>query len=472
MKRKGRIRFPRKTVEKRILVAVIFFLVFGFFLACFLLTPKITLKGNLQEVVNVGSKYKEKGYKASYFKQNLNNMVIVKGKVNTKKQGVYSLYYSVKKGPFTAKAKRIVEVKDIEKPEITLKGEKDTKICPGTKYEEEGFEAKDNVDGDLTKEVKVKDAKDKIIYQVKDKSGNERKIVRTIVEKDDTPPMIELVDGENVFAYQGEGYQEAGYQAKDNCSGDVTNKVFITGEVDTNKLEDQTLTYEVMDEYENRQEVKRVVHIIHHNSPGTIYLTFDDGPKQGTTNVILDILKEENVKATFFVTGSGPDELIKREYDEGHTVGLHTYSHNYGTVYQSVDSYFKDLQAVHDRVQNITGYDSRIIRFPGGSSNTISKRYQQGLMTTLTKEVIARGYSYYDWNLESGDAGTLTSAEAIYQNVISHLSKNRVNMILMHDIKSYTRDALKKIIVYGKENGYHFEKITPQTEMMKQRINN
>ena len=262
MKRKGRIRFPRKTVEKRILVAVIFFLVFGFFLTCFLLTPKIALKGNLQEVVNVGSKYKEKGYKANYFKQDLNDKVVVKGKVNTKKQGVYSLYYSVKKGLFTAKAKRIVTVKDIEKPEIILKGEKDTKICPGAKYEEEGFEAKDNVDGNLTKKVKVKEEKDKITYQVKDNSGNERKVIRTIVEKDDTPPIIELVDGENVYAYQGEGYQELGYLAKDNCSGDVTKKVFITGEVDTNKLEDQILTYEVMDEYENKQEIKRVVHIM------------------------------------------------------------------------------------------------------------------------------------------------------------------------------------------------------------------
>ena len=183
-------------------------------------------------------------------------------------------------------------------------------------------------------------------------------------------------------------------------------------------------------------------------------------------------MKEEGVQATFFVTGSGPDELIKREYDEGHTVALHTFSHNYGTVYASVNAYFDDLAKVHDRVQRITGYDSRIIRFPGGSSNTISRRYQNGIMSILTKEVIQRGYYYYDWNLSSGDAGEYTDADSIYQNVIAHLSKNRVNMILMHDIKSYTRDALKRIIQYGKENGYHFEKITTQTEMLTQRVNN
>ena len=248
--------------------------------------------------------------------------------------------------------------------------------------------------------------------------------------------------------------------------------VITSGSVDTNSSDDQTLTYTVEDKAHNKTEAKRKIKMVRRDSPGTIYLTFDDGPNNGTTNVILDILKEENVKATFFVTGKGPDELIKREYDEGHTVALHTFSHSYPTVYQSVDAYFNDLTKVHDRVAAITGYDSRIIRFPGGSSNTVSRHYQEGLMTTLTKEVLEKGYYYYDWNISSGDAGEYKDARSIINQVTRSLSKERTNMVLMHDIKPYTRDALREIIKYGKENGYHFDKITPGTKMIRQKVNN
>ena len=120
----------------------------------------------------------------------------------------------------------------------------------------------------------------------------------------------------------------------------------------------------------------------------------------------------------------------------------------------------------------MTGSDAKIIRFPGGSSNTISRRYSDKIMSFLTKDVVEKGFRYYDWNLASGDAGEIHTAEGIYEHVTKNLSKDRVNMVLMHDIKPYTRDALKKIIEYGKENGYNFDKITEKTDMIKQRVNN
>ena len=186
----------------------------------------------------------------------------------------------------------------------------------------------------------------------------------------------------------------------------------------------------------------------------------------------MDILKEEGVKATFFVTGYGPDELIKREYDEGHTVALHTNVHDYARVYASDEAYFEDLYAIQERVKRITGVESKIIRFPGGSSNTVSRHYSTGIMSRLTKEVVNRGFKYYDWNVSSGDAGNTTLASGVYNNVISGLRPTRENMVLMHDVKSYTRDALRDIIRYGKENGYIFEKITMDTDMVTQRVNN
>ena len=165
--------------------------------------------------------------------------------------------------------------------------------------------------------------------------------------------------------------------------------------------------------------------------------------------------------------------MIKRAYNEGHTIGLHTASHDYSVVYASVDSYFSDLEMVSSRVERITGEKSKIIRFPGGSSNTISRRYSPGIMSTLTTEVLNRGYRYYDWNIDSRDAeGGRYNADDIYQFVTSSLSHDKVNMVLMHDIKVTTKDCLRKIIQYGKANGYTFEAISPYTDMVTQRVNN
>lgn len=202
-----------------------------------------------------------------------------------------------------------------------------------------------------------------------------------------------------------------------------------------------------------------------------IYLTFDDGPSRNT-GYILDILKSENVKATFFITGKGSDYIIKREYEEGHSIGLHTYSHNYKAIYSKVDVYFQDIEAVNQRLCDITTTRSKIVRFAGGSSNTISRRYKKGIMSELIKEVIARGYKYYDWNIDSGDASGISNCNIIYNNVVKNLKSNRVNMVLMHDSKKCTLKVLKKVIDYGKSNGYIFKKITYETEMITQKVNN
>ena len=211
---------------------------------------------------------------------------------------------------------------------------------------------------------------------------------------------------------------------------------------------------------------------------GVIYLTFDDGPSDAITKQILNILKDEGVKATFFVTTRGSDSVIKREYNEGHTVALHTASHDYKQIYSSVNNYFNDLEKVKSRVKKLTGEDAVIIRFPGGSSNTVSRNYDKGahIMSVLTSEVLNRGYRYFDWNVDSGDAGNCVSASnksnCVYKNVTKNLSKNKANVVLMHDIKSYSKDALRDIIAYGKVNGYTFKAITKDTAMVVQRINN
>ena len=437
--------------------------------------PKFELKNGENITLKYGQKYKEPGYKVTRFGKDYTKKVKVKNKINKNKLGTYEVIYEVKIAGINFKQIRKVKISDNEKPKITLKGDKKVSICPHAEYKEEGYSATDNYDGDLTKKVKITKKDNIITYLVKDTAGNTTKVKRTIIKEDKTAPVITLKQGSTITLYLNETWKEPGYTAIDNCDSDITNKVETSGNVNTKKLGTYKIIYSVTDEAGNVAKIERTVKVVNRpvaDGSSIIYLTFDDGPKEGTTNVILDILKEENVKATFFVTNSGPDYLIKRAYDEGHTVGLHTASHNYQTVYSSVDNYYRDLKQVQNRVKRITGYESKIIRFPGGSSNTISKKYSKGIMSVLTKDTVNKGYRYYDWNISSGDAGEVSTASGVYNTVIKYLKKNRSNMILMHDIKPYTRDALRNIIKYGKNNGYTFAKITMSTPMITHGVNN
>lgn len=203
-----------------------------------------------------------------------------------------------------------------------------------------------------------------------------------------------------------------------------------------------------------------------------IYLTFDDGPSIYTED-ILNTLDKYNVKATFFVTCSGSlDKYAKKIIEKGHTLGLHTCTHRYNIVYSSEENYFNDLNSISAKVEELTGYKSKYIRFPGGSSNTIS-RFNKGIMTRLTQKVTEDGYKYYDWNIDSGDAAG-ADKEGVYNNVISALKNHNysTNMVLMHDIKVSTKNALDGIIKDALDMGYTFSNINDYTNEVHHRINN
>lgn len=201
-------------------------------------------------------------------------------------------------------------------------------------------------------------------------------------------------------------------------------------------------------------------------------MTFDDGPSY-LTRQILDILDEENIKATFFVVSA--NENTKRAYNGGHTIGLHSSTHKYSYIYSNSETYFKDLTDISNKVYNVVGIRSNIIRFPGGSSNTVSKKYCKGIMSYLTSEVLNRGYIYFDWNIDSNDAGRdINNSQNIYYNVVNNLSHNKTNVVLMHDSANHkaTVKALKDIIHYGKNNGYTFKAITLDTPVVIHGVNN
>ena len=176
-----------------------------------------------------------------------------------------------------------------------------------------------------------------------------------------------------------------------------------------------------------------------------VYLTFDDGPS-ANTDQILDILDEYGVKATFFVVGKeGYNDQYRRIVEEGHTLGMHSYSHVYRDIYESVEAYGQDLEKLHTYLYELTGVDSRIVRLPGGSSNTVSKDKIQDIIAYLGQQ----GMTYYDWNVSSGDAASgYVSAQQIADNVLNHVSEHHTSIVLMHDAsgKNTTVEALPIIL--------------------------
>ena len=198
------------------------------------------------------------------------------------------------------------------------------------------------------------------------------------------------------------------------------------------------------------------------NAVKTVYLTFDDGPSERTEE-ILDILSEENIKATFFVIGPSDektDERIFKIHNEGHSIGLHTMSHDYEKIYLSAENFLKDLEEEREWIYSITGKECRIFRFPGGSNNYNAPKWLIEEVKEKTKE---EGLTWYDWNADGKDSlGELLSPEEIAENVLSSefIGSERVT-VLLHDssTRTTTPEALKILISEFRKKGYQFEKI-------------
>lgn len=191
----------------------------------------------------------------------------------------------------------------------------------------------------------------------------------------------------------------------------------------------------------------------------TIFLTFDDGPSRNTMD-ILDILSYYDLKATFFVVYNDNEdskhiyqEIVKR----GHTIAIHTASHKYNEIYQSVDSFLEDFNKVFTKIEELTGVKPDILRLPGGSINPYNVNIHQELLA----ELLRRGFTFHDWNVSGNDTGNSATSYSIYQAVVNNASKNDRSVVLLHDLsdKDITVEALENIIVDLKDKGYSFEKL-------------
>lgn len=206
-----------------------------------------------------------------------------------------------------------------------------------------------------------------------------------------------------------------------------------------------------------------------------VYLTFDDGPSQYSADV-LQILDTYKVKATFFVTGEDPanENLIYEEYKKGHTIGVHTYSHVYNELYASSDAYLQDMDKMNAIIKKQIGHRVNIMRFPGGSSNTVSRKYASGIMSELVNIMKERNYQYYDWNASNGDGDPSISSDQLVSIAKKEIGSQNEVMLLMHDGKGNKESvkALPAIIEYLKEQGYAFKVIDASTPIFHHHVAN
>jgi Predicted xylanase/chitin deacetylase len=192
-----------------------------------------------------------------------------------------------------------------------------------------------------------------------------------------------------------------------------------------------------------------------------IYLTFDDGPSAVITNKILDILKEQNIKATFFVVGNkiqGREDILKRIYTEGHTIGLHTYTHKYRQIYSSEDVFIEEMNKTSEEIKKVINIEPTAIRFPSGS--------KKHLTSSLLEKLHEHNYKIYDWNLCLSDGIDYnTPATKLYKEATAKcINPNKIFLLAHCDQPNKnTCDALPNIIKHYKDLGYEFQSITNDT---------
>ena len=435
----------------------------------------IQMAGEPEQLLEYGSRYTEPGaeavlYGTLFLKEGMvmeKSPVHVVNEVRTDRIGKYSVTYSAQLEGLTASAQRTVRVVDRESPVITLVEPKGP-LLAGTAYEEDGFKAVDNYDGDITDKVVRVESYGLVTYTVMDSSGNPAQVEREIPYYDPLPPEIILEEGGHITIPVGTIFADPGFTATDNVDGNVTEQVEVTGEVVWYLPGTYELVYSVTDEHENNTTVVRRVEVEAQPWPEVVtpnkkvvYLTFDDGPGP-YTDQLLDVLYKYNVKATFFVVNSGYGRVMKRIVEEGHSIGIHSVTHDYKEIYASPEAYFTDLHTMQDIIYENTGVRTTLVRFPGGSSNTIS-HFNKGIMTLLTEAVQNAGFQYFDWNVDSNDAGLARKKDMVLENVTEGLRWHSTAIVLQHDIHPFSVDAVEEIILWGLENGFTFLSLQPDS---------
>ena len=287
--------------------------------------------------------------------------------------------------------------------------------------------------------------------------------------------VIHLVNRVKILENQIEKLSIEQVFAQAKTDEEIFDNTTITPEVQTSEVQtSEVQTSEVQtsetqtSETESTTQAQPEETSVEEENSKIVYLTFDDGPSSNT-NAILDILKEYNVKATFFVNGK-TDEISKEGYkrivEEGHTLAMHSYTHVYKEVYASKEAFLEDVYRLQNYLFDLTGTKPIYYRFPGGSSNTISEMDMQIFIQALHEE----GMEYFDWNVANGDGGNKElTTDQILTNVWNDIPKYEHSMILMHDSvqKGFTVEALPEMIKQLQEAGYTILPIDDTTPLIQ-----
>lgn len=230
------------------------------------------------------------------------------------------------------------------------------------------------------------------------------------------------------------------------------------------KISQKQLTAHVYDFNRNIEitdEITYRINNLYSSEEKRVFLTFDDGPSKKVTIPILDLLKQENIKATFFTLGSRIEfypEIVKREYQEGHYVANHGYSHTYSSIYSSTDAVLEEYNKTEQLIKNAIGdqnYSSHLFRFPGGSKGGKYKDLKNEAINVLNENNIL----YVDWNALNGDSEGKKTKEEMMQYLKETIGDKQSVVILMHDAgdKTLTYEMLPEVIAYLREQGYSFK---------------
>ncbi|MBQ7240432.1 MAG: polysaccharide deacetylase [Bacilli bacterium] len=471
-----------KHLWRKIILVIIFILNIFLIRKDVFLDAYVELNGSDFVDIDVFSKYNDEGSKIFFdgkeIKENLYELNI-DSNVNNKIVGTYKVIYKYNFRGKEYVKERTINVVDKESP--TIKVANDVVYKYNNDYSKIYFTSKDNYDGDLTKKVSVNYLDNEVILSVSDSSNNEVRVSLPI-EEVEVEPLILKLNGSPIYYIETNGtYNEKGVSVFDGDRELKNYDVSVDNQVDLTKEGTYEIKYTV-DNHGVKTNIFRIINVykkldvpVREKSTSgekIVYLTFDDGPCAYTED-FLKILDEYNVKATFFVTDQFNGkylDIIKKEYDKGHRIAVHTNTHKY-SIYASPEDYVNDFNTMNEKIENLIGEKTNLFRFPGGSSNTISRSYINGIMKYLANLMEAKGYVYFDWNVDSTD-GAGSGTEKIINNVLNGVRKNNESVVLMHDIHKTTLNALPTILSTLKSEGYEFRVLDENSITAHHGINN
>ena len=463
--------FPRYL--QIILICSILFPIWIVFVLEFYHEVKVELNGIESIKTDVNKPYIDEGfilYDNNKIVDNKKITYIKSSNVDVTKLGEYTYQYEVKYNGKKYYLKRTVKVVDEDNPIIDINtNEVKLDYCTNKPTNKLKYTIIDNYDGDITDKATTRIDNDKYIIEAIDSSNNKTDVELDISYSNKPKSSLKLNGSSTINVKLNGTYKEAGAKYIDGCNVARNADIKIEGSVDTSNVGIYTIKYS----YKNLS-VTRKVNVYEptmeqpSNGKKIIYLTFDDGPSKYTRQ-LLDILDKYNVKATFFVVGRNTS-IIKEEYERGHTIGVHSLTHEW-SIYKSLDAYLDDFNKMNAIIEKQTGSKSMIFRFPGGSSNSVSKRYATGIVKKIADYMTNAGYVYFDWNVSAGDASSNTG-EQVYKSVVNGVKNCTKCVILMHDSKQKTVNQVENIIKTFIDRGYEFRTLDTNGPIVHHHIKN